>query len=120
MAYPWPPFPARLTFLGGHGGALPEELQLLLRAVSTHFRRRGLSPFTLSDAFRAGTALSPEELQLLLWARLSCLALLQLCSLTLVMLMQRFQKHGLSAGWLGDLGRPLALRADGYGGRARA
>ena len=122
MAYPWPPFPARLTpFLGGHGGALPEELQLLLRAVSTHFRRRGLSLFTLSwTLFAPAPALSPEELQLLLWARLSCLALLQLCSLTLVMLMQRFQKHGLSAGWLGDLGRPLALRADGYGGRARA
>ena len=61
MAYPWPPFPARLTFLGGHGGALPEELQLLLRAVSTHFRRRGLS-LSRFWTFHAGTALSPEEL----------------------------------------------------------
>ena len=33
-------------FLGGHGGALPEELQLLLRAVSTHSRLRGLSLFS--------------------------------------------------------------------------
>ena len=51
MAYPWPPFPARLTFLGGHGGALPEELQLLLRAVSTHSRLRGLSLFTFFGRF---------------------------------------------------------------------
>ena len=36
MVFPWPPFPARSPLLmGGHGGALPAELQLLRRAVST-------------------------------------------------------------------------------------
>ena len=96
MAYPWPPFPARLTpFLGGHGGALPEELQLFLRAVAT-LSSAWAQPFTLSDAFRASTALSPEELQLLLWAQLSCLALLQICSLTLVMLHAKILKSTAS------------------------
>ena len=97
MAYPWPPFPALLTFLGGHGGALPEELQLLLRAVSTYFRRRGLSLSRFST-LRCRRGLVARGAGLLLWARLSRSALCSYAVLRILRLSQKEPKPDLPVG----------------------
>ena len=92
-------------FFGWSWGSTARGAAALTQGSVDTFVGVGFALPRLRTIFVPAWLLSPEELQLLLWAQPSCLAMLQLCSLTFGMLHAKFQNTAFRPGWLSGRGR---------------